>query len=479
MPEEVLLVSWDIEVMYPSIDNKLGLEACRDALNTRSEMKPSTECILEAIKITLECNNSTFSGKHYLQIDGTAMGPKNACSYADISVSNIDKKVFCRDDIKPLCWGRYRDNIFSLWNQSIEKLMEFTNYLSSICPTIKFTVRFDHQKLEFLDVLVYKDKGTLHTTDFSKETDGHMYLLPSSAHLHSVSRNILYNVALRLRCICSTQEQFDNKCEEYKGYLLARGYNRVHIHKQFSRAKRVPRESTLVKKMINSSDNKVIFNLDYHPSLRNVGAIFCQYLPILFKFTAMEQAFNCNGASIMVGYRRHKNIKEILSPPACPKTKNSKPPPSAGCNKCTSKCYVCRNFLIESSTITSVATGLSYKIKDALSCKDDWVIYFATCVKCQKQDVGSTFTDFYTRWSNHKSHINKSQKTCTLAKHFIEKQCGLHNLKVTLVEKVKVKTEKYLEKREGHWQRQLFTMHPHGLNIRKEFENGTHKSFFN
>ena len=63
MSEEVLLVSWDIEAMYPSIDNKLGLEVCRDALNNRSEMKPSTECLLEAIKITLECNNSTFNGK--------------------------------------------------------------------------------------------------------------------------------------------------------------------------------------------------------------------------------------------------------------------------------------------------------------------------------------------------------------------------------------------------------------------------------
>ena len=98
-----------------------------------------------------------------------------------------------------------------------------------MCPTIKFTVRFDHQKLEFLDVLVYKDKGTLHTTVFSKEADGHMYSLPSSAHFHSVFRNIPYNVALRRRRVCSTQEQFDNKCEEYKAYLLARGYNRAHL----------------------------------------------------------------------------------------------------------------------------------------------------------------------------------------------------------------------------------------------------------
>ena len=293
-------------------------------------------------------------------------------------------------DIKPSCWGRYRDDIFSLWNQPVEKLMEFTIYLSSICPTIKFTVRFDHLKLEFLVVLVYKDKGTLNTTDFSKETDGHMYLLPSSAHFHSVSRNIPYNVVLQLRRICSTQEQFDNKCEEYKAYLLARGYNRAHLHKQFSRAKRVPRESTLIKKTINSSDKKVVFNLDYFPALRNVGGTLRQYLPILFQSTAMEQAFNSSGARTMVGYRRLKNLKEILSPAAYPRTNILKPPPNAGCNKCTSKCYVCRDFLTESSTITSVATGLSYKIKDALSCKDDWVIYCATCVKCQKQDVGST-----------------------------------------------------------------------------------------
>ena len=37
---------------------------------------------MEAIELTLENNNSTFNGKHHLQIDGTAMGPKNSCSYA-------------------------------------------------------------------------------------------------------------------------------------------------------------------------------------------------------------------------------------------------------------------------------------------------------------------------------------------------------------------------------------------------------------
>ena len=96
-----------------------------------------------------------------------------------------------------------------------------------------------------------------------------------------------------------------------------------------------------------------------------------------------------------------------------------------------------KNFLLESPSITNVATGASFKIKEALSCKDTWVIYCAICTKCNLQDVGSTKTPFYSSWSNHKSHINCKQKTCTLTKHFIEKSVALKTLK--LLKKLKSK----------------------------------------
>ena len=56
------------------------------------------------------------------------------------------------------------------------------------------------------------------------------------------------------------------------------------------------------------------------------------------------------------------------------------------------------------------------------------------------------------------------------------KKCGLENLKVTVIEKVRIKTVENLENREGHWHRQLFTIRPHGMNVRKEFERGTHQT---
>ena len=92
-PAGTLLVSWDVISMYPSIDNKVGLAACKEALDRREHTSPSTECLLEVIKITLECNNSVFNKKHNRQNRGTAMGPHNACSYADLAMTTIDRRI--------------------------------------------------------------------------------------------------------------------------------------------------------------------------------------------------------------------------------------------------------------------------------------------------------------------------------------------------------------------------------------------------
>ena len=114
IPEHIILVTWDTEAMYPSIDNKIGLQACRKILDSRVVLKSFTDCLMDVIKITLDNNNSTFNNTHYLQTDGTAMDPKNACSYADVSVSKIDELLFQHEYHKPICWVRYRDDCFGL-----------------------------------------------------------------------------------------------------------------------------------------------------------------------------------------------------------------------------------------------------------------------------------------------------------------------------------------------------------------------------
>ena len=86
--------------MFPSIYNDVGLEQCRIHLNKRNQPLFSTECILEALDITLTHNLTTFENKMYRQIKGTAMGPKNACIYADLATNSIDVMLMRRIGIQ-------------------------------------------------------------------------------------------------------------------------------------------------------------------------------------------------------------------------------------------------------------------------------------------------------------------------------------------------------------------------------------------
>ena len=72
-PEGSLLVSWDVVAMFPNIDNNLEINAITDTLNSRATNFPSTECIVEAVEMCLQHNNSQFNDENFLQIEKKCM----------------------------------------------------------------------------------------------------------------------------------------------------------------------------------------------------------------------------------------------------------------------------------------------------------------------------------------------------------------------------------------------------------------------
>ena len=108
-PTGTLLVSWDVEAIFPNIDNNACLQAVLHALNKRKILHPSTECIVEAVRICLECNNSEFNDQNFVQIYGTAMGPKNSCPCTDITMAVVDEVITTQGPFKPEHWCRFQD----------------------------------------------------------------------------------------------------------------------------------------------------------------------------------------------------------------------------------------------------------------------------------------------------------------------------------------------------------------------------------
>ena len=454
-PEGTLLVSWDVISMYPSINNEMGISACKRALDERTTLSPSTECLLEAIKIALDCNNSSFKNKHYRQNRGTATGPHYACSYADLAMTEIDHKILNHDDrpkdlVCPPDWSRFRDDCFSPWFGSHDDLVRFTDWLNSLSPGIKFTVKQSDKQLKVLDTLLFIINGPIESKVYSKPTDGHMYLLPQTSHYRSMYLHIPFGVALRIKRICSQEDWFDEQLLEYKQYFKRRNYKKCVIQKRFDEARNIPRSQALKPK---TASDQIVRNfalfLDYHPNFNGLPLLIRDHLKILFESPRMRKVFSQDKTCIRTGFRRY--ACQIICATML-----------LGCFKCHRKVYdACQNFLLPYRCIINVATGKSYKIRQHLFCPTDFIIYGAFGKKCNRQCVGSAI-DFRRRLSNYKSHIKKEKEHVDLLtiSLIIVVDHPLDCLKFTLIEQVSNNTEKDLEEGEGYWQAQLWTFEP-------------------
>ena len=100
---------------------------------------------------------------------------------------------------------------FSPWFGSHDDLARFTDWLNSLSPGIKFTVKCSNKQLEVLDTLLCIINGRIESKVYSKPTDGHLSLLPQSSHYRSMHSHIPLGVALRIRRICSQEDWFEEQ----------------------------------------------------------------------------------------------------------------------------------------------------------------------------------------------------------------------------------------------------------------------------
>ena len=103
---------------------------------------------------------------------------------------------------------------------------------------------------------------------FSRLTDAHLYLLPTSNHTKETTRDIPYGVGLRIRGNCSEDTQFESRLTEYKGDVTNRGYNAEHIDKEFNKVRQIQRKNILQKSKRDDVKDAITFICKYDPRLR-------------------------------------------------------------------------------------------------------------------------------------------------------------------------------------------------------------------
>ena len=365
IPDNTILVSFDIVNMYPSIDNDRSIAAVRDALEARENKSPSTDCIIEGLEICLRCNNSKFGSQNLLQLNGTATGAPNSCSYADLAVFDIDKNVLQakRNTYQEIRYfGRYRHDCLALWTGSLEKYELFLMFLNSLDSNLQFTIEIGGSELYFLDLKFTLTDNKLQTTVYSKPTDSHLYLQADSCHHLPSILGIQKGIALRLRRICLTDEEYNNKSKEYKAYLIGRGYKLKNIEKSFNDVLNMSRQQSRIKKTKNThSKNKIVFCSKYNPLGPNIKNIIQKHAHILDNCHIMQNK------EIMVGYKREKNLKELLTRADPYNIINNVDDDMHAYVPCKKRCDSCTNFVVAKISFECFATKRVYKVRQSTS----------------------------------------------------------------------------------------------------------------
>jgi hypothetical protein len=133
------------------------------------------------------------------------MGTKMVPSYANIFMGDLEERLLLSSLKQPLSWFRFIDNVDMKWIHKDKELDEFFEHANSIHPSIKFTHEVSKTKMSFLDTTTTVKEGNMATDLYSKPTDKHLYLSPSSCHPKTCFKSIPFSQAIKVKRICSTR----------------------------------------------------------------------------------------------------------------------------------------------------------------------------------------------------------------------------------------------------------------------------------
>ena len=139
--------------------------------------------------------NFIFNCNYYLHIKGCAMGAICAIAYANIFMASFESKYIypCIKE-KVITFLRFIGDLFMIWTSTEKEILKLINKLNQKHKTIKFDFKYSKTKIEFLDVLVYKDiNNKLQTTFYRKPTDRQNYLHANSELPRSLKESIPYS----------------------------------------------------------------------------------------------------------------------------------------------------------------------------------------------------------------------------------------------------------------------------------------------
>ena len=483
LEDDQILVTWDVVGLYTNILHEEGLESLKESLNGRKNPEIPTEFLTRLMEIILKNNIFNFHDKMWRQEVGCAMGSKPAPSYANIFMAKrIDDAIislahkYATNDKSPLTmFKRFLDDIFSIFKGTTKDLHQLFDELNRLHKSIKFTMNHrsppneaevdscqcaKESSIPFLDVSCSIQNGKIETNLHRKETDRNMYLLPTSCHPPSVTKNIPFSLCLRIVRICSKPEYREEQFMELTKLMVSRGYSERTLNAAIERARGIPRHIALRRAATRQAEKRPVFALTYDPRLPPIQSIQAKHWrSMVSQDPYLSEVFS---QPPLTAHKRQKNIRDHLIRAKVPSDPKAYPARrTRGMKRCGKNCSACP-FIKEVKSL--YINGNEWKINQNLNCEISNCIYLIECKKdrCNMKYIGETKRILKFRLTEHRGYVNNDDDTAT-GQHFNLPGHSLSDLTVTILEKVRSNDDLYRRERERYFIRKFNTYYK-GLN---------------
>ena len=356
--------------------------------------------------------------------------------------------------------------------------MKFKQQINEFHPSIKYDFNFSNKELNFLDTVVYKTQsGKLETNLYRKESDRQAYLHRKSENPESLKRSILFSQALRLRRICSTNNEFQDSCDKLRNKLIERGYKQQEINEGTERTKTFDGKKLLEEKAKKQS-NRIPLVLTYNRTLPNVKRAISNNWNLLHINQEFKDVFQ---EPTILAFRRNRNLYNLLG---CKNIVDGKVQGLSKKKKIefSTKCFsksgnLCCKQVVHTPSFKSSVTQKAYHIFHDLNCKSKLLIYLMECRIYRIQYIGKSETEFNIKLNNHRKDVDRHNAP-QADQHFKLLNYNFNqDARFNLIEQLdNMRIDKdlatlQLRKREGFWIETLKTLHPYGLNAELNFPN--------
>ena len=453
VPQNALLVSFDVTSLYTNIPHSLGIEAITYWMEKHAGLinaRFPKQFIIEGLKLVLNNNHFFFDNQYFLQIKGTAMGTKVAPTYATLVMGFLEENLYSTVDthfdntfgeyIRD-SWRRYLDDCFVFWTKTREELQDFYGLLNNIHPSIKFTMDVQDKELPFLDITIIKENTQIITDLFYKKTDSHQYLIFNSCHPSHTKRNIPFNLACRVCTIVVDPSRRNRRLMELKSFLRKQKYPEHLIDTAILKARNIPVAELRRCKDKQQNNDVIPFVVTHNPRNEHIFSVAKQLLPILHQSSSLQRIIKPE--DFLHSRRQPPNLKKLLTRARFTST----PDESFRISKCADpRCGTCE-YLLEGD-VFSFRNGKTFRVNDNMTCKSRNLIYCMVCPSCGDEYIGQTGTKLADRVRVHKQQIRDPDvRNTPCSAHF--DICGHRKFTIFPFYKVKLDNENLRKAKEN------------------------------